>query len=79
MTRPDPSQALALLRTGHTVFLAKKPYLAQPVLTTELPCGQTKAFRLGRAFDGVMPTPAEVADDLVAGLQQLGRELRRAA
>lgn len=78
MSRPDPAQALSLLRTGHTVYLAKPPYMDSPRLTTAIPCGQTKAFSLGRAVDGVLPTPAEVADDLVAGLQQLGR-LRRVA
>lgn len=76
---PDPAQALALMRSGQTVYLAKPPYLDAPRLTTALPCGQTKAFSLGRAVDGVLPTASEIREDLSSGLQQLGRELRRAA
>ena len=79
MNRPDPSHALSLLRSGHTVYLVKVPYLDAPKLTTAIPCGQTKAFSLGRAVDGVLPTAREIREDLSAGLQQLGREMRRAA
>lgn len=78
-SRPMVDEAQRLLRTGRTVYLSQKPYLAQPRLTTAIPCGQTRAFSLGRVVDGVLPTPAELREDLSSGLAQLGRVLARAA
>lgn len=75
----DSALALQLFRTGRTVWLVKPPYLSTPQLTTRIPCGRTVAFSLGRAVDGVLPTPAELADDLLAGQQQLSRMARKAA
>lgn len=75
----DLNQVIDLFRTGRTVYLMKPPYLSKPQLTTRIPCGRTLAFSLGRAVDGVLPTPAEIADDLLAGQQQLSRMQKRAA
>jgi hypothetical protein len=71
--------ALELMRTGHTVWLAKPPYMSTPRLTTAQPCGRTAAFSLGRAVDGVLPTPQELAEDLLAARQQLSRAARKSA
>jgi hypothetical protein len=73
------AEAIDLFRTGQTVWLAKPPYLSQPIVTARIPCGRTLAFSLGRAVDGVLPTVREIADDLLAGQQQISRMLKRAA
>jgi hypothetical protein len=75
----DPTLALQLFRTGRTVYLAKPPYLSEPVLTTRIPCGRTVAFSLGRRVGNAMPTPEELTEDLVAGQQQLSRLQKKAA
>jgi hypothetical protein len=69
--------ALQLLRTGRTVYLLQPPYASTPHLTTAMPCGRSRAYKLGRAVDGVLPTRRELADDLAHGRAQLAREARR--
>lgn len=72
-----PAEALALARTGLTVWLVDTG--TGPRLTTRIPCGRTPAYSLGRYTPDAMPTEAEIDDDITHGLQQLARLQRSAA
>lgn len=71
----SPADARTLLATGQTVYLAD--FGTGPVLTTRIPCGQTPRYSLGRYPPDAMPTDDELAEDLLAGRQQLARMARK--
>lgn len=71
-----PADAIALLRTGKTVYLAD--FGTGPRLTTRIPCGRTPAFSLGRYTPDALPTEDELRADISNGLAQISRNRRRA-
>lgn len=73
------TEAAALFRTRRTVWLVRKPYLSEPVLTTDIPCGPALAVSLGRYTQDAMPTEREIASDLLGARQELSRKARAQA
>lgn len=72
-----PADALELLATGLTVYLAD--FGTGPRLTTRIPCGRTNSYSLGRYPPDALPTRDELKADITHGLAQLARNRSRAA